>query len=72
MSIVTHEQLLELAGLPATARTSTLRKALKRVGIPHKILAGRIFTTQDALTASLIGRSASAKKSEPNWSTLDE
>jgi hypothetical protein len=71
VSIITHEQLLELAGLPATARTSTLCKALKRVGIPHKVLAGRIFTTEAALTASLIGRSHT-EKSEPNWSALDE
>jgi hypothetical protein len=72
VSIVTHEQLLELAGLPAKARISTLRKALKHAGIPHKVLGGRIFSTEDAITASMIGRTANAKKSEPNWSALDE
>ena len=57
MPIVTHEQLLELAGLPASTRISTLRKALRTAGVPFKELGGRAFSTEAAITAALVGHS---------------
>lgn len=72
MSILTHEKLLELAGLPANARISTLRKRLKKAGIPYREISGRIFSTDDAITALLVGKSKNAKRPEPNWAALDE
>ena len=67
MSLVTHEQLLELARLPTTTRVSTLRKALRRAGVPFKELAGRVFTTEQAITAALNGHGKKPTKPGPNW-----
>jgi hypothetical protein len=73
MSIfVTHEQLLELARLPAKTRIATLRKALRKAGIPFKELAGRAFTTEQAITAALTGHGKKPQKAGPNWAALDE
>ncbi len=71
MSIITHERLLEISGLSGQARTSTLKKALKRAGIPFRDIAGKVFTTEDALTEVLSGHAKKTKQSRPNWNALD-
>ena len=72
MSLVTHEQLLDLAKLPPTTRISTLRKALRRAGVPFKELAGRVFTTEQAITAALTSHGKQSKKPGPNWDALND
>ena len=72
MPLVTHEQLLELARLPASTRISTLRKALRRAGVPFKELAGRVFTTEQAITAALTSHGKQSKKPGPNWGALND
>lgn len=68
MTIVVQEQLFELAGLSTGAHRSTLRRALRKAGIPFKELNGKIFTTEEAITASLVGY---AKKSKgPNLDAI--
>lgn len=54
--IITHERLLEIAGLPPTARISTLRKALREAHLPFKEVNGRLLSTESAITAALVGR----------------
>ena len=53
--IITHERLLEIAGLEPTARVSTLRKALRQAGLPFKEVGGRLVSTEQAFTAALVG-----------------
>lgn len=64
-TIIEQERLYEVAGLSAKAHRATLRKALKRAAIPFRELNGRIFTTQAAIDAALIGH-AKTKSSEPD------
>ena len=44
--------------------------AHKKAGIPFKEINGRLVTTEEALTASLVGRAR--KKTQPNFAALDE
>lgn len=63
--LVTQEQLLELTGLRQKA---ALRRHLKAAGVPFKEIAGRILTTEDALTASMVAnRGKKKRRKEPNW-----
>ena len=51
--IVTQERLLKLAGLTQKA---ALRRHLRKSHIPFRELNGRIFTTQAAIDAAMVGR----------------
>ena len=51
--IVTQERLLKLAGL---SQKAALRRHLKAAHIPFRELNGRIFTTQAAIDAAMVGR----------------
>lgn len=63
--IVSESRLFELTGLKQRA---ALRKHLKRAGIPFRVVNGRILTTEEAFTATLVGR-AKPKKG-PNLDAL--
>ncbi len=65
--MIGQDELMDLAGLK---QKSALRRHLKKAGIPFKEINGRILTTEEALTASMIGRAR--KKTQPNFSHLDE
>ena len=65
--VIDQDALLKLAGLQ---RKGALRRHLKKAGIPFKEINGRILTTEEALTASLVGRAQ--KKKSPNFAALDE
>lgn len=55
MTIVTQDELLRLAKLKEGQRAA-LRRKLKEARIPFKELNGNIFTTEEAITATLVGR----------------
>jgi len=65
--MIGQDELLKLTGL---SQRAALRRHLKKAGIPFKELNGRILTTEEAITASLVGRAK--KKTQPNFSALDE
>ena len=71
MPIVDHDRLLKLAGLSDRARISTLRKTLQKAGIPYMEINGRLFTTEEAIDAKLLGSSDNGKKTKPNWDALN-
>jgi hypothetical protein len=64
--ILTQEKLLELAGLRQKA---ALRRHLRKACIPFKEMNGRIFTTQAALDAAMVGREKTTKRG-PNLDAL--
>jgi hypothetical protein len=64
--VLSQEMLLKLTGLHQKA---ALRRHLKRAGIPFREIGGRILTTEEAFTATLVGRGK--KKKEPNWDALN-
>ena len=64
--VIGQDKLLELAGL---SQKAALRRHLKKSGIPFKEINGRLVTTEEALTASLVGRAK--KKKQPNFGALD-
>lgn len=47
---------------------AALRRHLRKAGVPFLEVAGRVFTTEGALTARLVGRAKPRK--EPNWEPL--
>lgn len=63
--IVNQVELAKLAKLEPGSKAA-LKKHLKRAGIPFRELNGNLFTTVDAMTATLVGR-ASKRKAEPDW-----
>ncbi len=65
--MIGQDELMDVAGLK---QKSALRRHLKKSGIPFKEINGNIWTTEEALTATLIGRAR--KKKQPNWSAIDE
>ena len=65
--IIDQSRLLGISGLKNKA---ALRKHLRRAGIPFKELNGRLFTTQSALDAAMVGH-AKSKRKEPNFGALD-
>jgi hypothetical protein len=65
-SVLEHEDLLKLTGLQQKA---ALRRHLRAAGVPFRELNGRITTTEEAFTASLVGRDKK-KNAEPNWNGL--
>lgn len=65
--MIGQDELMDMAGLK---QKSSLRRHLKKAGIPFKELNGRILTTEEAITTSLVGRAR--KKRQPNFGTLDE
>ena len=65
--MIGQDELLKLTGL---SQRAALRRHLKKAGIPFKELNGRILTTEEAVTASLVGRGK--KKTQPNFAALDE
>lgn len=65
--VLGQDRLFELTGLRQKA---ALRRHLKRAGIPFRELGGRILTTEEAFTATLVGR-AKKKNAEPNFGALD-
>src|SRR5262245_3447864 len=65
--IVSHEQLLSMTGVQQPA---ALRRALKKAGIPFREHNGRLFTTVDAITATLVGRGKKHDKTRPNFDGL--
>ena len=63
--VLSQSRLFELTGLRQKA---ALRKHLRRAGVPFREINGRILTTEEAFTATLIGR---AKKTRgPNLEAL--
>jgi hypothetical protein len=64
--ILSERQLLKLAGLTQRA---ALRRHLRKSCIPFKELNGRIFTTQAALDAAMVGREKNQKRG-PNLDAL--
>lgn len=64
--IIGQDRLMELTGLRQKA---ALRRHLRRAGIPYREIGGRILTTEEAFTATLVGRAK--KKKGPNWSAVD-
>lgn len=65
--VLDQDDLLRLTGL---SQKAALKRHLKRGGIPFKEINGRILTTTDALTATMVGKNAKKKK-QPNWGALD-
>ncbi len=65
--MIGQDELMDAAGLK---QKSALRRHLKKAGIPFKEINGRLVTTEEALTASLVGRAR--KKTQPNFAALDE
>ncbi len=63
--IIDQDTLLALADLKTPG---ALQRHLRKAGIPFKILNGRIITTEEALTASLIGRAKPTKG--PNFAAV--
>lgn len=63
---MTQERLLELAGLTQKA---ALRRHLRKAHIPFRELNGRIFTTQAALDAAMVGREKK-KAGAPNLDAI--
>lgn len=67
MTIVTQDELLRLADLKEGQRAA-LRRKLKEARIPFKELNGNIFTTEEAITATLVGRAK--EKSGPDLDAI--
>ena len=67
--LIAQDRLLEMTGLRQKA---ALRRHLKRAGIPFREVAGKIVTTEEAITATLTGRAKKKKAAEPNWGPCDE
>ncbi len=67
IDMIGQDELLKLTGL---SQRAALRRHLKKAGIPFKELNGRILTTEEAITASLVGRAK--KKTQPNFAALDD
>lgn len=67
-SIITQERLMEVTGIRQKA---ALRRHLRKAGIPFKEPNGRIFTTQGALDAAMVGNAKKKKTVEPNWGALN-
>jgi N-acyl-L-homoserine lactone synthetase len=65
MGIVTHERLQEITGLTQLA---AMRRALRKAGIPVRQVGDRLTTTDEAITATLIG-TAKPKKG-PNFEAI--
>ncbi len=65
--MINQDELMEISGLRQKA---ALRRHLKKSGIPFKELNGNIWTTEEALTACLVGRAR--KKTQPNYAAFDE
>jgi hypothetical protein len=64
--ILTQDRLFELTGLRQRA---ALRRHLRKACIPFKEMNGRIFTTQAALDAAMVGREKN-KARGPNLDAL--
>jgi hypothetical protein len=64
-TILTQSQLFELTGLRQKA---ALRRHLRRAGVPYREIGGRILTTEEAFTATLVGRGKPTKG--PNLDAL--
>lgn len=62
-TVLEQEDLLRLTGL---ARKAALRRHLRKAGIPFREINGRIFTTAEAFTTTLIGRERK-RHDEPRW-----
>ena len=60
-ALIVHEDLKAATGL---VQAAVMRKHLRKVGVYVKEVNGRLFTTTDALTQSLVGR---ARKRRPNF-----
>jgi hypothetical protein len=65
--IVTHEQLQALTGYTQLA---AMRRELRRSGVPVRQTGGRLWTTTEAMTATLIGRAKQQKG--PNFERLTQ
>src|SRR5690348_8621752 len=57
--IIAQSRLMELAGVRQKA---ALRRHLRKACIPFRELNGRIFTTQAALDAAMVGREKNQKR----------
>ena len=64
--IISQERLGELTGL--TQKAALLRH-LRNAGIPFREINGRILTTEEAITAALVGRAK--KRQGPNLDAID-
>lgn len=65
--VLAQERLFELTGLRQKA---ALRRHLRRAGVPFKEIAGKIMTTEEAFTATLVGR-GTKRKSRIRWDAID-
>lgn len=66
MTVLTQDDLLRITGLRQKA---ALRRHLRKASIPFRELGGRITTTEEAFTATLVGREKN-KNTEPDWNGL--
>ena len=67
---LSHDELRELTG---RTRHSAQARALRHMGVTHKIRPdGRVIVLRSHLAAILDGKSADkSKPTEPDWSALD-
>ena len=63
--IVSQSRLMELTGLRQPA---ALRRHLKRAGVPFRVVNGKILTTEEAITAAMVGRGK--KNKGPNLDAI--
>lgn len=64
--MIEQEALMRLA---RTRQKAALRRHLRKAAIPFKELNGRIFTTQSALDAAMVGREKNQKRG-PNLDAI--
>ncbi len=66
-AIIDHDELSAMTGL---SQTAALKRHLRKAGIRVKEANGRLFTTTDALTESIMGRSK-RRKTAPNFAAFE-
>ena len=64
--VIEQEALMRLA---RTRQKAALRRHLRKAAIPFKELNGRIFTTQTALDAAMVGHAKNTKRG-PNLDAI--
>ncbi len=67
-AIIDHDELSAMTGL---SQMAALKRHLRKAGVRVKEVNGKLFTTTDALTESIMGR-AKGQKVGPNWTALDK
>ncbi len=65
-AIIDHDELSAMTGL---SQMAALKRHLRKAGVRVKEVNGKLFTTTDALTESIMGR-AKGQKVGPNFDSL--